>query len=104
MFEELLLRGYTGVDSIMLDEIGGKKLDAPQQAYSFRPDGESGVIEDFLFKLRESNPDVYGEYTRPRDFRPIDAPKFKAEGGRVNLRGGGICKKGMNKKAIGRNS
>ena len=25
-------------------------------------------------------------------------------GGRVNLRGGGICKKGMNKKAIGRNS
>ena len=23
---------------------------------------------------------------------------------RVNLRGGGICKKGMNKKAIGRNS
>ena len=32
-----------------------------------------------------------------------DAEK-KAEGGRVNLRGGGICKKGMNKKAIGRNS
>ena len=83
MFEELLSRGYTGVDSIMLDEIGGKKLDKPQKAYSFRPDGESGVIEDFLFKLRESNPDVYGEYTRPRDFRPIDAPKFKAEGGRI---------------------
>ena len=29
---------------------------------------------------------------------------FKKSGGRVNLRGGGICKKGMNKKAIGRNS
>ena len=28
---------------------------------------------------------------------------FKS-GGRVNLRGGGICKKGMNKKAYGRNS
>ena len=27
-----------------------------------------------------------------------------AKGGRVQLRGGGICKKGMNKKAIGRNS
>ena len=26
------------------------------------------------------------------------------KGGRVMLRGGGICKKGMNKKAIGRNS
>ena len=30
--------------------------------------------------------------------------KFKASGGRVNLRGGGICKKGINKKAYGRNS
>ena len=27
-----------------------------------------------------------------------------AKGGRVTLKGGGICKKGMNKKAIGRNS
>ena len=27
-----------------------------------------------------------------------------AKGGRVNLRGGGICKKGINKKAYGRNS
>ena len=33
-------------------------------------------------------------------------PKAKklAGGGRAMLRGGGICKKGMNKKAIGRNS
>jgi hypothetical protein len=29
--------------------------------------------------------------------------KFKS-GGRVNLRGGGMCKRGMNKKAYGRNS
>ena len=28
----------------------------------------------------------------------------KLKGGRVELRGGGICKKGMNKKAIGANS
>jgi hypothetical protein len=27
-----------------------------------------------------------------------------AKGGRATLKGGGICKKGMNKKAIGRNS
>jgi hypothetical protein len=27
-----------------------------------------------------------------------------AKGGRVNFRGGGICKKGINKKAYGRNS
>ena len=30
--------------------------------------------------------------------------QMKASGGRVNLRGGGICKKGMNKKAYGANS
>ena len=28
----------------------------------------------------------------------------KKSGGRVNFRGGGICKKGMNKKARGANS
>ncbi len=33
-----------------------------------------------------------------------DGAEFKAKGGRVELRGGGICKKGMNKKAIGKNS
>jgi len=27
-----------------------------------------------------------------------------AKGGRVNLRGGGMCKRGMNKKAYGKNS
>ena len=32
------------------------------------------------------------------------APPKYSKGGRVNLRGGGICKKGMNKKAYGRNS
>ena len=30
--------------------------------------------------------------------------KFKASGGRIHLKGGGICKKGINKKAFGKNS
>ena len=30
--------------------------------------------------------------------------KNMAKGGRVNLRGGGMCKKGMNKNAYGKNS
>ena len=30
--------------------------------------------------------------------------KKMAKGGRAMLRGGGICKKGMNKKAVGKNS
>ena len=28
----------------------------------------------------------------------------KKNGGRIELKGGGICKKGMNKKAVGKNS
>ena len=35
--------------------------------------------------------------------KKVEPAKLKS-GGRVNLRGGGICKKGMNKKAIGANS
>jgi hypothetical protein len=34
----------------------------------------------------------------------IQTFEMKAKGGRVGLRGGGICKKGMNKKAVGKNS
>ncbi len=30
--------------------------------------------------------------------------KFKASGGRIHLKGGGICKRGINKKAFGKNS
>jgi len=70
----------------MLDEIGGKKLDDDQKVYNFRPDGESSVIEDFLFKLRESNPDIYGEYSRPRENLPMAEPK--AKGGRIGFKGG----------------
>ncbi len=33
-----------------------------------------------------------------------DLPGSFAKGGRAMLRGGGICKKGMNKKAVGKNS
>ena len=39
----------------------------------------------------------------PEEIREREMVK-KASGGRVNLRGGGICKRGMNKKAIGANS
>jgi len=41
------------------------------------------------------------------DGKMLDKPEYIKEyskGGRVNLRGGGMCKKGMNKKARGANS
>ena len=34
----------------------------------------------------------------------VDETQKMAKGGRAMLRGGGICKKGMNKKAVGKNS
>ena len=91
MFEELMLRGVDGVSVMMLDKIGGKKLDKPQKVYQFNPKEvkEGGITEELLFKLRESNPDVYGEYFRPsleKDRGYRDKPQeglFMARGGRI---------------------
>ena len=33
IFRELMLRDVTGIDTLMLDEIGGKKLDKPQEVF-----------------------------------------------------------------------
>tara|TARA_R100000322_G_scaffold111366_2_gene71234 strand:+ start:11706 stop:13907 length:2202 start_codon:yes stop_codon:yes gene_type:complete len=92
MFEELLLRDTGGVSTLMLDEIGGKKFDEPKKVYQFNPSESSqgGAIEDLLFKLRESNPDIYGEYFRPsleKDRGYRDAP-LMAKGGRIGYAGG----------------
>ena len=42
--------------------------------------------------------------SRTEDTSSTLKPKNMKSGGRVNLRGGGMCKRGMNKKAYGRNS
>ena len=52
--------------------------------------------------LSESNDDIPERMSREPDMSPT-LKNFKS-GGRVNLRGGGMCKRGMNKKAYGRNS
>ena len=49
----------------------------------------------------ETEDDIPQRMSREPDMSPLK--EFKS-GGRVNLRGGGICKRGMNKKAYGRNS
>ena len=38
------------------------------------------------------------------DKADVEVIEKKASGGRIGLRGGGICKKGMNRKAVGKNS
>jgi len=51
----------------------------------------------------ETEDDIPERMSREPDMSPLKLKEFKS-GGRVNLRGGGMCKKGMNKKAYGRNS
>ena len=47
---------------------------------------------------------TFEQSKKPKKKKIVGTLKYKASGGRVQLKGGGICKKGMNKKAIGRNS
>ena len=68
IFRELMLRDVTGIDSLMLDEIGGKKLDKPQEVFQVNEEqlkdyriNRRSPIEGFLYDLRENNPDIYGE-------------------------------------------
>ena len=53
--------------------------------------------------LSKSNDDIPQRMSREPDMSPLKLKEFKS-GGRVNLRGGGMCKRGMNKKAYGKNS
>ena len=68
-------------------------------------------IGDFEKKVKskKNNPDEYFKEKKPESLKKINLksstrPKFKASGGRITLKGGGFCKKGMNKKAVGKNS
>ena len=56
-------------------------------------------------KLKSSEKKTKQQIFKEKFGEPNDMPYAKLKsGGRVNLRGGGICKRGMNKKAIGKNS
>ena len=68
-----------------IQQFRGKRTPAPDLKKFNLPKGEIIIIE-----VGEGN-----------GFKVIEN---MAKGGRAGLRGGGICKKGMNKKAIGRNS
>ena len=88
IFKELMLRDVSGINSLMLDEIGGKKLDEPTEVFQVNEEElknyrvrDRSPIESFLYDLRENNPDVYGEYKEPRQFMPI--ADNRANGGRI---------------------
>ena len=92
IFEELMLRDVKGIDSLMLDELGGKKLGKPTEVFQVNEEQlgmydprKRSVIEDFLYDLRESNPDIYGNYKEPLTFRPVKGPDNRAQGGRIGF-------------------
>ena len=53
-------------------------------------------------KFLKENPNV--KTAAEMDKKIADIKSAEQTQSRMNLRGGGICKRGMNKKAIGRNS
>ena len=44
------------------------------------------------------------EKTKIQDEKDIADVQGAKEGGRIGLKGGGICKRGMNRQAVGKNS
>ena len=104
MFIELMKRGYDvsgGVTELDLSEMGEnfKKGDI---GYTFDESKikEGGAIENFLFELREKNPDVFGKYERPMKNYPMDNTTMKAKGGRIGFETGGMDEKGLRQLAI----
>ena len=82
-----------GIDNIKKDEKKSTKANTTlkDKLKDIRNKKSSSFTED----------DIPERMSREPDMSPLK--EFKS-GGRVNLRGGGMCKRGMNKKAYGRNS
>ena len=58
----------------------------------------------YIGNLTQDEIRAYQEQKQTKNKRSNTRTKFKASGGRITLKGGGICIKGMNKKAVGKNS
>jgi len=86
-----------------------------QQGPSLKKKKKKLLTADEFFKIKDSKKQFTGPKStkgslgdtinqfREMDDKIISSLKM-AKGGRAMLRGGGICKKGMNKKAVGKNS
>ena len=78
----------------MADE---KKI--PQQKVRKLGRAGKGKKEDFIIMIDDT-------FMKKPDMEKIiiTDPEKKTKGRRAGLKGGGICKKGMNRKAVGKNS
>ena len=72
----------------------------PQQKARKLGRAGKGKKKDFFIVLD------HDEFIKNPDMEKIiiTDPEKKAKGGRAGLKGGGICKRGMNRKAVGKNS
>ena len=87
-----------------------KKEDKPQYITKKKNKIDLGKIVSEAMNKQEDKPQYITKKQKP--FITKKSPEEirergmteKASGGRIGLRGGGICKKGMNRKAVGKNS
>ena len=96
------------VDDTATENIFSKFRTKLRKAEKDMKDIPSGMKKDpetkakIVTKLLKDKSNPFQEFKDTR--REVFATQRMAKGGRAMLRGGGICKKGMNKKAVGKNS
>ena len=93
-----------------------KKKEIKDKIIKMNPMGKTAQKEAALkkfperkFKARALMESIQDEKTPMKKARLEDSVRgkkmeFKKSGGRIGLRGGGICKRGMNRQAVGKNS
>ena len=87
-----------------------KKEDKPQYITKKKNKIDLGKIVSEAMNKQEDKPQYITKKQKPFITKKLPEEirergmTEKASGGRIGLRGGGICKRGMNRKAIGKNS
>ena len=62
------------------------------------------VLKNMVDRRKAKEAAQEAEKVKIKDKKDMADVQGAKEGGRIGLRGGGICKKGMNRKAVGKNS
>jgi len=83
----------------MRNRLAEKKFKDIPSGMKKDPKNRSEIINKLLYANRK---DPAKEFKDTR--REVFAANKMAKGGRAGLKGGGICKRGMNRKAVGKNS
>ena len=91
IFIELQKRLPKGIEQLDLAEMGVEgdiAFGMNQDILSNYDPNNPAVEEEFLYDLRENNPDVYNNYKRPRKFHGYLDKPVMAQGGRIGYQAG----------------